>query len=230
LRDSYQRFLSEFEISELQFFDFGLKDIIYIPKEVAENEWEILKKKIQNNEEVFIRGFGRDAKGTYLYQKLYELLIDNNHVKKDPSNNTEPTKLMKQLTGFSKTKSSRHQILRNYQVAHVFGRTKNVYAFAAPWNLVYIPKIMDPFTGHEAKGEAVERFTALFQKQTYDKFSNLIDEFNEIMTSPIFLSSLDRAFYAMQKNSLIKNQDLSKLKDSIYSCEFLPIEIRQDTP
>lgn len=49
----------------------------------------------------------------------------------------------------------------------MFGRTKNIYAFTAPWNIVYMPKILDPFTGHEAKGEMVDEYRMLFQKQRH---------------------------------------------------------------
>ena len=226
MRDSYQRFFSEFQISESRFFEFGLKDIIYIPIHTAKEEWAILKKKINNNEEVFIRGFGRDAKGTHLYQEFYKLLLDNKHVKKDSNNNAEPERQICQLTGCSK-KSSKHKIIRNYQISHVFGRTKNVYAFTAPWNLAYVAKVVDPFTGHEAIGPMVKKFTALFQQQTYERFSPLIDDFNEIITNQSFLERFDEAFKTMLENSMFQKEDVEKLRKSIRS-EFSPIKLRLD--
>ncbi|MBE0446439.1 hypothetical protein [Psychrobacter sp. FME5] len=173
-------------ISKEQFFNFGLKETIYSSYDKAEIEWNLLKNRIYSNEKVFIRGFGRDASGTHLFQAFYERLINNYHVEKDPTNNSEPAKLIRALTGYSKTKSSKLELIRNYQISHVFGRTKNVFAFTAPWNIVYMPKILDPFTGHEAKGDMIDEYTFLFQKQCYDNFEKFIEEFNEIMISSIF--------------------------------------------
>ncbi len=124
MRDSYIRFFSEDYISKDQFFEFGLKETIYSPYEKAESEWNQLKHRIHNNGVVFIRGFGRDANGTHLFQKLYANLLGNTNVKKDPTNNAEPTKLIRELTRYSKTKNSKYEIIRNYQISHIFGRTK----------------------------------------------------------------------------------------------------------
>ena len=44
-RDSYLNFLKTFKISDDKFVEYGLKDIIFIPKDKANIEWEILKKK-----------------------------------------------------------------------------------------------------------------------------------------------------------------------------------------
>ena len=138
MRDSYIRFFSEGYISKEQFFEFGLKETIYAPYGKVELEWNRLKNRILNNESVFMRGFGRDANGTYLFQELYKRLNGNNNIKKDPTNNAEPTKIIRALTGYSKTVNSKYELIRNYQISHIFGRTKNIYAFTAPWNIVYI--------------------------------------------------------------------------------------------
>ena len=37
--------------------------------------------------------------------------------------------------------------------------TKNALTFNAPWNIVYMPKLFDPFTGHESKGDITKKFT-----------------------------------------------------------------------
>jgi hypothetical protein len=224
MRDSYLRFFEEGYISKEQFFEFGLKEIIYSPYDKAEVEWTELKRKILNNDEVYIRGFGRDASGTYLFQDLYKQLVGNSNVIKDPTNNAEPTKVIKELTGYSKTKSSNYELIRNYQISHVFGRTKNVYAFTAPWNLVYIPKILDPFTGHEAKGELIHEFTFLFRQQTYKKFEILIDDFNEIVSNASFIDNLDNCLSSMEMSNSYSKQDIVKLRTSV-KVEFMPIGI-----
>jgi len=71
--------------------------------------------------------------------------------------------------------------IANFQVSHVFGRTKNVYCFTAPWNIVFIPKIIDPLTGHEAKGGFVEEFQSLFRQKVIQTFHDQIQEYNDIM-------------------------------------------------
>jgi len=224
MRDSYLRFFSQGYISKNQFFEFGLKETIYSPYEKAEKEWNNLKQRIMNNEEVFIRGFGRDANGTHLFQKLYAMLVGNSNIKKDPTNNAEPTKLIRKLTGYSKTKSTNHELIRNYQISHIFGRTKNIYAFTAPWNIVYMPKMLDPFTGHEAKGEMIEQYTLLFQKQAYQQFGKLIDEFNEIVTNSSFRSNLKGCLDELGQDLLFDVKDIKKLEQAV-KLEFMPIEI-----
>lgn len=224
MRDSYERFFSEGYITKENFFEFGLKETIYAPHKKAATEWINLKERIVGNETAYIRGFGRNAKGTPLFIELYKKLLGNSKIIKDPTNNAEPTKLIKNLTGYSKTKSSQHEPIRNYQVSHVFGRTKNVYAFTAPWNIVYLPKILDPFTGHEAKGEMIKEFTLLFRKQAYNLFEDLIEDFNNIITKNSFQVKLHDAICDLEENSKFAYDDLKKLKKSLET-EFYPIEI-----
>ncbi len=224
MRDSYERFFAEGYISKEQFFDFGLRETIFSPYDKAEAEWESLKNRIHSNEQVFIRGFGRDAGGTQLFIDLYKILLGNSNVRKDPTNNAEPAKLIRALTGYSKTSSSSYKLIRNYQVSHIFGRTKNVFSFTAPWNLVYIPKILDPFTGHEAKGKMVQDFTALFQRQAYKQFELLIEDFNGIITHPTFVQNLEESLEAVRKNGRYGENDIEKLEKALQE-EFFPIVI-----
>lgn len=126
MRDSYIEFLRHLGLSKQDFFQFGLNEIIYAKEELADQSWSDLKRRIEANQTVYIRGFGRNASGTSLFQNLYADILQNQHVVKDPTNNAEPTKLIKKLTGYSKTPSKQFEMLRNYQISHVFGKTKNV--------------------------------------------------------------------------------------------------------
>ncbi|EKF9276412.1 hypothetical protein O1B68_002153 [Vibrio cholerae] len=184
MRDSYQRFFSQGLITKDQFFEFGLSETIYAPQDKAEHEWQKLKHRIQNNQPVHIRGFGRNSNGTHLFQDFYKEVFGNEHVAVDPTNNAIPTKIIRDLTGYSKSPSARHEAIRNYQISHIFGRTKNVYTFTAPWNMVYLPKIIDPFTGHEAKGDMVDEYQAIFQQRSYARFEPLIEDYNKLITQP----------------------------------------------
>jgi hypothetical protein len=221
--DSYERLFSKGLLSKEQLFDFGLSETIYVDFDVAENAWETLKDKIHFDEQVFIRGFGRDAAGTHLFQKFYSNLLGNNNVTKDPTNNAEPTKLLRQWSGYSKTGGINFKPIQNYQISHVFGRTKNVYCFTAPWNVVYIPKLIDPFTGHEAKGTYVDEYTALFKKETIKRFRPLIDDFNSLITNQEFLSSIETSLGLMSCDKSLSEKDIEKLKKAI-SLEFVPIQ------
>jgi hypothetical protein len=94
------------------------------------------------------------------------------------SSNNKPTQLLQNLTGYRKNKN-----IFNYQVSHVFGNTKNVFCFTEPWNIVFIPKIIDPFTGHESKGDCIDKFQRLFKNKLYETFFAEITEYNKIMGS-----------------------------------------------
>ena len=171
--DSYKQFFTF--CSKENLFNFGLNNTIAIDKHMAAIEWEKLKKNIENkSSNLYVRSSGRNASGNSILKQLYKDVFDIS-ICFDPTNNAKPTKFLEDNTGYKKN----HTIF-NYQVAHVFGQTKNVYCFTAPWNIVFIPKIIDPFTGHEAKGEYVDEFKTLFQNHIYNLYKELIDDYNEI--------------------------------------------------
>lgn len=185
LKDAYQLFMNKFNISEEEFIQFGIQETIVIEPSIIEKEWNKLKSNILYGENVtFVRGYGRDAKGTRLYMDLYNYLFNHNFFEKDGTNNAKPKKLLEDCTGFKRSEriSEKYNQIRNYQVSHVFGRTKNPYAFTAPWNLAFVPKIVDPFTGHESKGELTNNFAKKFNNYFFEKNKDFIEEFNSIMT------------------------------------------------
>lgn len=224
MRDAYERFFSGGYIRKEEFFEFGVSETIYAPYEVAELRWEELKLRVRSNRTAFIRGFGRDAHGTHLYLALYEGLFGNTHIKKDPTNNSEPAKLIRDLTGYSKTPKNGLEQIRNYQISHVFGRTKNVLAFTAPWNIVYVPKLLDPFTGHEAQGTAVTEFSKMFREKSYRKFEKLIEDFNAIVSSSKFISDLEVCMERLKLSVDVSDVIFAKFAESV-SAEFQPIDV-----
>ena len=226
MRDAYIDFFGKTSITKKEFFNFGLSETIYAKNdEEINNEWKHLKKKIVNNEAVYIRGFGRDSKGTIVFIKLYEKLFGNFNIKKDPTNNAVPTKIVAKITHCSKTENKNYELIRNFQISHVFGRTKNVYTFTAPWNIVYIPKLLDPFTGHEAKGEMIEEFTKLFQRQTYKKYKKYIDDYNKIVSNKTFLGELNKSVAAVIKELKLSQSEAAKFQKSVTE-EFSKIIIK----
>lgn len=176
--DSYEIFMSKFNIDKLSFLEWGIDSTIFPPIETVASEWKLLKERIFNNDVTYIRGYGRDAHATQLYIELYKALIGNKNIKKDPTNNAIPLRLIQKLTGFK-----RNRDIFNYQVSHIWGHTKNVFMFEAPWNICFTPKIMDPFTGHEAKGPLTSEYKKLFLLRAKELYEPFISDYNSIMAS-----------------------------------------------
>jgi len=225
MRDSYLKFFKKFKITQNELVEYGLSDIIFIPLNKAEVEWNGLKKRVLSGEEASIRGLGRDAANTPIMIDIHKHLFKNSKIKKDPTNNAGPQRLLEKLTGYSKKKNKLNNEIRNYQVSHIFGRTKNALAFTAPWNIVYMPKLFDPFTGHESKGNITKEFTESLKKKTYEKFKKLIEDYNEIVGTDSFKTKLKQSLITLEKDKnkypAWKANNLLKTVGS----EFKPISI-----
>lgn len=193
IKDGYDEFFEYFKISKEDFVSYGIKNLLLCNVDKAYAEWKDLKLRIATNQDVYIRGYGRNASSTNLFFKLYQHLLSNENIRKDPTNNAVPSKLIQEWTGFSKLKSAKNNHIQNYQVSHIFGMTKNPYLFAAPFNIFFIPKIFDPFTGHEAKGDIVDLFTEKIRGLALQKFEPIIEEYNGIVTNKIFIEKREEA-------------------------------------
>jgi hypothetical protein len=229
VRDSYERFFSEGYISKEKFFDFGIRETIYAPLDKAKEGWEELKHRIKNNGQVWMRGFGRNGKGSPLFKDFYAQALGNKNVTIDRTNNNKPGTVIRKMTGYSKRKSSnhkssKHKPIRNYQVSHIFGRTKNIYLFTAPWNIVYLPKIIDPFTGHEAKGDLIDEYQTMFQQKSYVRFEALIEDYNQIISGTDFQQRVDAYFENISNSNSHSQDDIDKLIKSVRE-ELSPIAV-----
>lgn len=178
IKDSYQVFLDDFNINKKDLYAWGISSTIFPDLNKVCVAWEDLKKRVSSNQTVYIRGYGRDAHGTQLYQNLYRTIFNNDNVKKDDTNNNIPQKHIQKLTGLGRNKD-----VYNYQVSHIWGRTKNVFMFEAPWNICYTPKLIDPFTGHETKGCWPEEYQRLFKEYAYKRYKTFIDNYNQLLTT-----------------------------------------------
>ena len=213
--DSYQEFLTHFQIDRESFFEWGISATIFPPIDKVALEWEDLKKRIFNNQTVYIRGYGRDAHGTQMYKDLYAKLLGNTHIEKDPTNNTVPHKLIQRTTGLK-----RNSDICNYQVSHIWGHTKNVFMFEAPWNICYVPKIMDPFTGHETKGRWPDEYQKIFIGKANELYRTFIEEYNQFMKLLDVEKQLQE--YILSLDGLIPEKELAQFsKDA--ARELLPI-------
>ncbi|MDA9129308.1 hypothetical protein N9J72_02420 [Candidatus Gracilibacteria bacterium] len=199
MRDSYKRFFKHFNIEFNQVIQFGIhEDTIFPKNKILRKVWNEHIYKVLHNEVAYIRGYGRDAHGTELYIELFELLLGNQNIKKDPTNNSQPRKVLENVTGYYKSGKNK-QCIQNYQVSHIFGKTKNPFLFVAPWNIVWKPKILDPFTGHESKGEYSELYQREFQKKARELYKDFIEEYNILVEKYFSNIKIDLALSKMEK-------------------------------
>lgn len=182
-KDSYNAFLDNFKINEDEFIRYGIKQVLMTPETIAINDWQNLKKCILNGgDKVHIRSYGVKGQNSHLYLDLYVNHFTKAQIGIDKTNNQKAsTKIFNLLKFNKKYKSPNDSTLLNYQSSHVFSKTKNPFCFLAPWNIVLIPKIFDPLTGHEAKGKLVEKFTKTLKQEVYNRFHHQIEDFNHVM-------------------------------------------------
>lgn len=193
--DSYQIFLEHYKIDKNDFYNWGVSATIFPPVERVEGYWNDLKYRIFNNKTVYIRGYGRDARGTQLYKDLYKYLFENSNVEKDPTNNALPHRIIQKVTGMR-----RNMNIYNYQVSHIWGHTKNIFMFEAPWNICYTPKIIDPFTGHETQGVWPEEYQKLFISKAYELYKPFIEEYNDLIKKYDVEKRTKEFILTLQKN------------------------------
>ena len=99
------------------------------------------------------------------------------------------------------TKLKRNKNIYNYQISHIFGDTKNIFMFEAPWNICYLPKIMDPFTGHEAKGLLPPKFQELFQKKVARRYKKYVGAYRDILSDYDVKAKMDLYFISLKEDS-----------------------------
>jgi len=199
IRDAYEQFFQL--LPKETFFNFGINNIITIDNGNVYYQWKELLRKINNfDDNLYVRDFGRNGNENNNVKKLYKEVF-NIDIKFDPTNNAKPKQLLQTFTEYEVNKT-----IFNYQISHIFGNTKNVYCFTAPWNIVFIPKMIDPLTGHEAKGDYVKEFQILFKKYIFQKFNREIMEYNEIINKlyPKIELWVDKNILEKKKESYLK--------------------------
>ena len=205
--DSYEMFVKHFSsncFSEDEFVSWGLDNILFANQDKAEQEWKKVKENWNDNTELWIRNSGRNGQSSKLYKDFYAQF--GKDISFDKTNNEIPTKIIQNITGKVKYDKSRHEkstaknaslhILRNYQVSHIWGHTKNPLLFVSPWNICFVPKMFDPFTGHEAKGPLVDKFQFAFQEKAKIMFADLIADYNNFLDKEILQTGLIETYIA----------------------------------
>ena len=204
-KNSYLEIFRKLNITEKDFYQACNDEIIWPEGEIVKKLWKNHLVSINNHEPVVIRSVGRLGSKSKILKDFIEKVYNIN-IKFDQTNNAEPTKIIKITTGLTKCSNSVKGDLANYQVAHVFEeRTSNPYLFSAPWMTCYVPRIIDPFTGHEYVGGKTF-YTQYFMPIVFKKWGNYIDEYNEIImekTSNKFSEEIDAIEDARLKRNII---------------------------
>lgn len=215
--DAYEILLSEY-VSKDDFFKFGLEKTIYIPQNKIQKEWDTLKKNIASNKPVFIRGY-KNSTTMHIASDFYAKVFNFEQVKKDPSNTQNPSKIIEKLTGYKKSKD-----LKNYQLSSIFGRSRNAFMFTAPWNIVYIPSVLDPLLSSEAKSDLAKEYQTLFMKHSYEKFKPYIDEYNKMVSNHQFQKSIDEYFQKLFDDGHFLKDEMVMFEETIRE-DFEPIVV-----
>lgn len=223
IRDSYKNFFEKFKIDQNKLIEYGVEvDTIYPDPEQIREKWDELKQNILiGGNSVSIRKYGRSG-GSSLYIELYSVLFPNCKILLDPTNNAGPRKVLEASTGLSKY--GKNKAIQNYQVAHVKGRTKNPLLFTAPWNIVWIPKILDPFTGHESHGEITNIYKTAFHNYWSTKYETFIREYNELVLEHCSEEKLKSAIEKVKMSSKFDENLLIRFEKSVFE-ELSPITI-----
>lgn len=213
MRDAYDNLFRKY--GKEAFFTDSIDSIIFIADEKSARQWARQKELLLNNGELYIRGYGRDALKTDWFFELYKNLFENNKIKKDSTNNARPTKMLSELTPFCKNtdegKNDGKERIQNYQVSHLFGRAKNPLLFTAAWNIAYIPKYLDPFTGHESQGEHSADFKSAFNPLLKKRFSGYIKDYNNFINQHVN-DSLEEALNTTRRNLRITIHDFARFR------------------
>ncbi|MCC6700567.1 MAG: hypothetical protein IT221_03540 [Fluviicola sp.] len=215
--DSYKHLLDKLGIDKQQFIEIGLDNFLPISEDIKWQQWEEIKQKaFDSNAELFIRRYGQQGKNTHLYQELYSKIFDC-RITQDPNNNTYPTRTLNNHTDYrknSKSKKASITHIYNYQISHLFGRTKNPLLFTALWNLAYVPKYFDPFTGHESKGDIAKEIGEEFKIRILNENNKFINDYNAFVTEKIIPAYKDAFLEVCDKHQLTANQMEKFKKDS----------------
>ena len=174
-----------------------------------ERDLESLKpKKAQKKEilkSIYIRGYSQDKEKTWKNLKqIYKTAKFQCDIKRDTSNNGHPPILLERITSKTKTKSHESDKLKyipGYKVSHMWGFTKNVYLFNCPWNIIYTPTAIDPFTGHElADSKLKQDMQKEIANLIFNKYGRFIQEYNNLLKTDPNIKKFKRKCQEKIKN------------------------------
>ncbi len=152
---------------------------------------DLLKEKNERKQhKLFVRGIG-NKQDIALLQELYNEMFDGAiQLAVDKNKNSNPKGVIAAVTGYVKVDSTkrnaknkkRYKVVYNYQVSHIWGHTNNPLLFIAPWNICYLSKILDPFSGHEATGILPKQFSAWLKELFFNRYKKDIEVYNDFLS------------------------------------------------
>lgn len=226
IQDSYEEVLKGLNVTVCDLIREGLNQIIWPQTNKGLKYWDILKrfKDAQNGgTPLYIRGYGRNNSKTYLFIDFFDRYYKLN-VQPDPVSNTIPKQVIEACTGFIINKH-----IQNYQISHIFEeRTHNPLLFTTPWMICYVPKILDPFTGHECMGYDWVRARFVYYVASY--WINEINQYNKYHNHllPNLKKNIKDYVKYLKSNSSLTPKEITKFKeDLIYALS--PIDIAVET-
>lgn len=226
IQDSYTEILKGLNVTICDLIREGLNQIIWPQTNIGLQYWAMLQrfKDAQNGgAPLYIRGYGRNNSKTYLFIDFFKKYYNLN-VEPDPASNTIPKQVIEDCTGLTINKH-----IRNYQISHIFEeRTHNPLLFTAPWMICYVPKILDPFTGHECSGYDWVR--ARFVYFVASKWIDQIILYNNYRNHlfPDLKKNIDNYIQNLKSNpnSNLSSKEIAKFKeDLIYALSPIDIDI-----
>ncbi len=181
---------------------------------------------------VYVRTFGNkgDNESTkrMLLKRFYFEVLDM-IIFTDGTNNNYPQKKIEEALGKRRKKgiSEYKYKYANYTVAHIFGKTKNIYAFTALWNIALIPNMFDSLSGHESSGVLQKVFQDKLQTKIKKMYPDTIKKYNEIVNeiTPKITSWLEKESARLEK---LKTTDLKLYSEKSKQLDTFGKEIYND--
>jgi len=188
--DGISSFVSQFKLTDSkEFTKHCISKCYYFHPDDVLSYWEKLKTEkgphsIRYSKKIYA---DRDRKEEIEIINDYPFLFGKKlKVRADKDGNKNVRDLFKSITGKS-VSYGKTSGLRNYTLAHIWGRTNNPFTFLGLWNIslvpTYIASLTDKSRGRE--GEIYSEFQRIFKAVAWCLYSDKIDEMKEILQSEI---------------------------------------------
>ena len=212
-RESYQEFFEVFGIMPQAVCDFGLDHSVFAAQGAAMAQWQELKDTLLNGRRLHIRADAGNDREFLFYKRLNEHLFQNDALRPDCTGNYYPRRNLERAVGWKVTIHPPRDtgVLVNFQTSHVLsGRTHNPLLYSAVWNIVFTPKIIDPFTGDEAHGPAALLFREAFINRIRARFAGCIEDYNNFLN----VHNIEDRINEFQHEDFADEEELARLKES----------------
>lgn len=222
--DSYEIFFKDFNINKNKFFDWGINNTIFTDFNIVSNEWKKLKHNILNGGgEVYIRGSRAGYKNQEnMYKEFYKMIFPNAEIKIDLSGNTKAQNYIQKITSLK-----RNRDLSNYQVSHIWGKTKNAFMYMNALDICFAPRIIDPFTDDtscKVMSDWGEEYCKKFRNYAYNKYKNIIEDYNKLLINYNIENKINKYIELLILNKQHYSQkEINDFKENIKK-QFTPIK------